>query len=131
MSEEIPSTPSAEDLAARAAELERRLAEVEAQAHERIVRAELKAEAVRAGMVDLDGLKLLDASHVKLGANGEVDGAAALMRDLRRSKPWLFGGASSSSTAGAPAAQPPKPRMATEMNFDEWQKARSELLKRR
>jgi len=70
-------------------------------------------------------------TRVKLGENGEVEGATALMRDLRRAKPWLFGGASSSSTAGAPAAQPPKPRLATEMNFDEWQKARADLLKRR
>jgi hypothetical protein len=124
-----PSQP--EDFAVRAAELERKLAEVEATAHERVVRAELKAEAVRAGMVDLDGLKLLDATRVKVGANGEVEGAAALMRELRRAKPWLFGGASSSSTAGAPPAQPPKPRLATEMNFEEWQKARADLLKRR
>ena len=130
MSEEV-SNAAPEDFAARAAELERKLAEVEAQAHERVVRAELKAEAVRAGMVDLDGLKLLDASRVKLGEDGEVAGAAALMRELRRAKPWLFGGASSSSTAGAPPAQPPKPRLATEMNFDEWQRARADLLKRR
>jgi hypothetical protein len=131
MNEDVADQKPADDFAARTAELERRLAEVEAQAHQRIVRAELKAEALRAGMVDLDGLKLLDVSRVKLGENGEVEGAQALMRDLRRAKPWLFGGASSSSTAGAPPAQPPQPRRATEMNFDEWQRARAELLKRR
>ena len=131
MTEDVSPPSPPEDLAARAAELERRLAEVEATTHERVVRAELKAEAVRAGMVDLDELKLLDTTRVKVGANGEVEGAAALMRELRRAKPWLFGGASSSSTAGAPPAQPPKPRLATEMNFDEWQKARADLLKRR
>jgi hypothetical protein len=131
MTDEVSDPAPPTDLAARAAELERRLAELEATTHERIVRAELKAEAVRAGMVDLDGLKLLDASRVKVGETGEVEGAAALMRELRRAKPWLFGGASSSSTAGAPPAQPPKPRSATEMNFDEWQKARADLLKRR
>ena len=130
MSEDVAETPPA-DPAARAAELERRLAEVEAAAHQRVVRAELKAEALRAGMVDLDGLKLLDASQIKLNEHGDIIGVDALMRELRRNKPWLFGGASSSSTAGAPAAQPPKPRLATEMNFDEWQKARADLLKRR
>jgi hypothetical protein len=129
MTEEVVNPPA--DEAARVTELERRLAEVETAAHERIVRAELKAEALRAGMVDLDGLKLVDASKVKLGENGEVQGADTLMRDLKRGKPWLFGAASSSSTAGAPAAQPPKPRMAMEMKYDEWQKARAELLKRR
>ncbi len=129
MSEDV--TDPRPDDAGRAAELERKLAELEAQAHARIVRAELKAEALRAGMVDLDGLKLLDTSAVTLNENGEVEGAEPLMRELRRSKPWLFGAASSSSTAGAPAAQPPKPRLATEMNFDDWQRARAELLKRR
>ncbi len=128
MSDEVSDPAPAAD---RAAELERRLAEVEAAARARIVRAELKAEAVRAGMVDLDGLKLLDVSRVTVGETGEGEGAAALMRDLRRAKPWLFGGASSSSTAGAPPALPPKPRLATEMNVDEWQRARAELLKRR
>jgi hypothetical protein len=131
MSEDVSDPAPSGDLAARAADLERRLADVEAATHERIVRAELKAEALRAGMIDLDGLKLLDVSRVKLGENGEVEGAQALMRDLRRAKPWLFGGASSSSTAGAPPSQPPKPRLATEMNFEEWQRARADLLKRR
>jgi hypothetical protein len=120
-----------DELIARTAELERKLAEVEVAARGRIVQAELKAEAVRAGMVDLDGLKLLDASAIKLNAAGEVEGAAALMKEMRRAKPWLFGGASSSSTAAAPAVQPPQNRRATEMGFDEWQTARRELLKRR
>ena len=128
MNDEVSDPIPPED---RAEALERRLAEVEANAHARIVRAELKAEAVRAGMVDLDGLKLLDTSRVKVGQDGEVEGAAALMRELRRAKPWLFGGASSSSIAGVPPALPPKPRPATEMDFDEWRKARAELLKRR
>jgi hypothetical protein len=120
-------TPPPEDTFARIAELERELA----SARERIVRAELKAEATRAGMVDLDGLKLIDTAKLTLGENGEVEGAGAVMRELRRAKPWLFGGASSSSTASAPPARAPQARPATEMSFDEWQKARAELLKRR
>jgi hypothetical protein len=121
----------AEDFAARTAELERKLAEVEEAAHGRIVRAELKAAAVRAGMVDLDGIKLLDTGGIKLNAAGEIEGAAALMRDLRKAKPWLFGGASSSSTAAAPGPRAPENKLATAMTFDEWQAARRELLKRR
>lgn len=128
MSDEL-SLP--DDLAARASELERRLAEVEAFARSRIVHAELKSEAVRAGMVDLDGLKLADATQLRVNEAGEVEGAAALMRDLRRAKPWLFGGTSSSSTSVAPAAQAPRSKPATEMSFEEWQKARAELIKRR
>jgi hypothetical protein len=130
MSEEF-AEPPAEDAAARLAALERKLAQVEAETQARLIRAELKAEAVRAGMVDLDGLKLVDTGAVKLSEAGEVEGAAALMRELKRAKPWLFAPASSSSIAAAPPAQPPKQKSAIEMSFEEWQAARAELLRRR
>ena len=38
--------------------LERQLTELQRQTEGRLVRAELKAEAMRAGMIDLDGLRL-------------------------------------------------------------------------
>jgi hypothetical protein len=60
-----------------------------------------------------------------------VHGAAALVADLRRAKPWLFTAGSSSSAAAAPPAAPPRPRLATEMSVAEWRAARSELLRRR
>ncbi len=129
MNEDIVD-PNAE-LAARAAALEARLLDVEATARARVVQAELKTEAVRAGMVDLDGLKLLDASTIVVDDAGAVQGAAALLRDMRRAKPWLFGAVSSSSVAQAPGAQPPRAKLATEMGHEEWQAARTELLRRR
>ena len=122
--------PAAADAEDRAAELERRLAELEATTTARLIRAELKAEAVRAGMVDLDGLKLIDIANLTLDADGNVGGAGELMRQMRRAKPWLFGGASTSSTAAAPPTTPPRPKLATEMTDDEWKAARAELLKR-
>jgi hypothetical protein len=131
MSEDVSNTTPLEDFAARAEAAERKLAEMEAVTHARIVRAELKAEAVRAGMVDLDGLKLLDVAGIKVAESGEVEGAATIMRDLKKAKPWLFGGGFSSSTAGAPPVQSQKTRLATEMDYAEWQKARTDLLKRR
>jgi len=124
-------TDETQPIEERAAELERRLEEIEASTTARLIRAELKAEAVRAGMIDLDGLKLVDASTIKLNAQGDVEGAAALMTHMRRAKPWLFGGASSSSAAAPPPSQAPEGKLATKMNYDEWQAARAELLKRR
>jgi hypothetical protein len=116
---------------ARAAELELRLAELEATTTARLIRAELKTEAVRAGMVDLDGLKLIDITSLKLDDEGNLAGAAEVMRQMRRAKPWLFGGgASTSSTSAAPPTTPPRPKLATEMTDDEWRAARAELLKR-
>ena len=86
---------------------------------------------MKAGMVDLDGLKLADTSVVTLNAAGEVVGAVALMAGLRRAKPWLFGAASSSSVAAVPVAAGIQPKSATQMSHAEWQAGRKELLRRR
>jgi hypothetical protein len=129
MTDEVPEFQ--QDDAARAAALEARIAEIEATTRAQVIRAELKAEAVRAGMVDLDGLKLVDTSAVTLDERGEVKGAAEVMAAMRRNKPWLFGAVSSSSGAAAPAPAAPRARLAGEMTYAEWQAARRELLRRR
>jgi hypothetical protein len=120
-----------EELRARADALEQQLNHMQQEADRRLIRAELKAEAARAGMIDLDGLKLVDLSSAKLNDKGEVEGAAAMMGQLKRSKPWLFGNPSSSSAATPPVAQPPRQKRATEMTDAEYRAARAELLKRR
>lgn len=117
--------------AARAAALEVRIAELEVSTQARILSAELKAAALRAGMIDLDGLKLMDTSAVTLNEQGELVGAAALMGAMRRAKPWLFGAASSSSSAAVPPAQAPRSKSAGEMTHAEWQAGRKELIRRR
>lgn len=118
-------------LRVRAADLERALRDAEETGRTRLVQSELKAEAVRAGMVDLDGLKLIDSSQVALGPTGELEGGAALMERLRQVKPWLFTQASSSSRAAVPPSSPPRQKLATEMTLDEWRAARAEMLRRR
>ena len=121
-----------EDWQARAENAEAALAESQAKATERLVRAELKAEAVRAGMVDLDGLKLIDLGEVGLNQNGEVADAATILAKLKRAKPWLFGNAASSSAAAnPPRPEPPKMRHASELSHEEWLAARAALLRRR
>ena len=117
------------ELRAHAEALERQLAETRQEAAARVARAELKVEAVRAGIVDLDGLKLIDLEHAELTAAGEFANAAELVAQLRRTKPWLFGGSSSSSPANPPPARPPRPKLATEMTEDEYQAARAAILK--
>lgn len=118
--------------AARVAALEQKLAELEAQGRARLIQTELRHAAERAGMVDLDGLKLIDPAAVKLGPAGEVEGAAALMAELKQRKPWLFGAAaSSSSTAAAPGSEPPAAKPAMQMSEAEWRAARAALLRRR
>lgn len=133
MSETETSTGSGEELLnelrLRAEGLEQRMADLQRDTDARVIRAELKAEAVRAGMIDLDGLKLVDAASLRLNEKGEVDGATQLMTQMKRSKPWLFGTASTSSAAVAPAAQPPRQKRATEMTDEEYREARAALLR--
>ena len=95
----------------------------------RLVVANLRTEAVRAGMVDLDGLRLIDISAVRLGSDDKVIGGRKLIDDLRRTKPWLFGVASSSSAAVAPASQPVRQKTALEMTDEEYAAARTAVTK--
>ena len=96
----------------------------------RVIRAELKAAALKAGMVDLDGLKLADLSTVKLGADGEIEGADALMEALKKAKPYLFGAASSSYAGDPPKPTDPKPKLAKDMTPAEYSAAKAKLLSR-
>lgn len=119
-----------EDWRMRAEAAERLLDQVRQDSNERLKRAELKIEAVRAGMIDLDGLKLIDFDQVALGEDGSVADAGSIMVKLKRAKPWLFGVTSSSSTAGVPRVEPPRARHARDLSETEWRAERAELLRR-
>jgi hypothetical protein len=97
----------------------------------RLITANLRTEAVRAGMIDLDGLKLVDLSEVRLDENDKVVGGRNIMADLRRNKPWLFGVASTSSAATAPASQPVRQKTAMDMTEAEYTAARTAVTKYR
>ena len=123
---------NAQEWQARAESAEAALSRVQAEVDARLIRAELKAEALRAGMVDLDGLKLLDTADLRLTEAGDVADAPALLARLKRAKPWLFGGAmSSSSAASPPRPEPPRTRHANDLSHEEWLAARAVLLRRR
>ena len=102
-----------------------------AVANSRLIHAEMKAHAIQAGIIDLDGLKLLDQSALKLDAEGNIAGAAGLMDQLKRDTPWLFTKPNSSHPAPPPTPEPAKPRMAKDMTYREWQLARERLLRGR
>lgn len=126
--------PSANDafeaLKLRADALERQLQEAELHALSRLRQVELKAEAMRAGIVDLDGLRLIDPRET--GSQAEsLDSPVEVIGRLRRDKPWLFGGSNSSSVAVTPLSVPTKRRLATEMTLEEWRTARADLIRRR
>lgn len=119
------------DYAARSAALEQELAETRSSGEARLLRAELKAEAVRAGIIDLDGLKLLDTSALKLMPDGSLPNAAEVLAQFKRDKPWMFAKPNSSNPGLAPAAEQPKVRVAKDMSHTEWQAARERLIRAR
>lgn len=121
---------SEETLQSRLEQLERENTAVRTAANKRVILAEMKVEAIRAGMVDLDGLAFVDLNRVRIEDNGDVAGTSALIAELRQMKPWLFTGPSSSSLSKAPPSQPPKPKLATEMTDAEYRAARARLIAR-
>ena len=83
--------------------------------NERLIAAELKSAAVHAGIVDLDALRMLDLSSVKMSASGAVEGAKELMDRAKAAKPHLF--------ASAPA------KHASQMTPAEYAAARSRIVR--
>jgi hypothetical protein len=109
-------------------ESDTRVSATEKAANERIIRAEMKAAALKAGMVDLDGLKLADLSKVKLLEDGTIEGADELMAAMKEAKPYLFGAPTGTSHNGTPP--PPKTpvaKKATEMTDEEYAVARKAI----
>ncbi len=100
------------------------------QTQARVLYAELKALAAQAGMVDLDGLKLLDLSGVQVSAAGEIEGAASLLAQARKAKPYLFHGAGTTSNpTSAPMVQASQAKHARDMSAIEYAKAKAKLLR--
>lgn len=126
-----PIESPVDELRARAEVLEQKLNDLQEQSKTRLIRAEMKAEAIRAGMIDLDGLRLLDLSAIKLNEIGEIEDAPGLMAQFKKAKPWLFGHPSSSRLLNAPLPQPQRQKHATEMTNAEYMIARAALLKQR
>jgi hypothetical protein len=61
-----------------------------AEGLERLLRAEIKAHALAAGIVDLKALKLLDLSSIKLGSDGEVEIPTGFFDKAKLEMPYLF-----------------------------------------
>jgi hypothetical protein len=125
------STGETEALQSRADRLEREVDEIRQVADARVIKSELKAEALRAGMIDLDGIKLMDISTLQLSADGSVAEASLAMDKFKKQKPWLFAASFSSNPAVPPPVGPVRPKLATEMNDVEYKIARAAILKHR
>ncbi len=128
-----------EQLRSAQAEHDAALTTLRAQSRERLLRAELRSEAIRAGIVDLDGLRLADTSVITFGEDGSIEGADSVISTLKTSKPYLFAsgkdkasfGATTSPVARAPVPAAPELVDARSLTREQWQAERARLLSRR
>jgi hypothetical protein len=97
-------------------------------ADQRVARAELKALAVKAGIVDLDGLKLVDLDKITINDKGEIEGGDALIEGLKKDKPYLFTASQSSSTQTPPPSEQPAKKNAAEMTDAEYAAEKARLV---
>ena len=131
-SEHEAAATAAKEAAEKAAtDADAKTKDVQTAADQRVIRAELKAAALKAGMVDLDGLKLADLSTVKLNDAGEVEGADALMDAMKKTKPYLFGAASTSTGTKPPPSASPGAKKATDMSKEEYAAAKKAAVSAR
>ncbi len=111
------------------------IAMVRNEATGRVIRAELKAHALKAGIIDLDGLRLADTSKLTLSDDGDVVGAESLIDTLRQEKPYLFSDARAGVSTGTTGQtqRPPSPASpstvdARTLSKEAWQAERARLL---
>lgn len=119
------------ETATKLAESQKAIETTTKASQDRIIRAELKATAIAAGMVDLDFLKLADLSQVTLSEDGEVKGADEMIEALKKNKPHFFQeNKTSSSTAKAPEKKPDGVKSAKDMTPEEYAKEKARVLRR-
>lgn len=88
------------------AENDGKLAELTNQTKEQVKAAKLEALAIKEGLVDVDGLKLLDLSKIVQKDDGTFEGVEDVFKAAKESKPYLFG---EKPTHSSPPGKPPKP----------------------
>jgi hypothetical protein len=111
--------------AALLADKEQAVTETRTAANQRIIRAELKAAALAAGIVSVDALKMIDTSAITLDDQGEVVVPDDFWTKQKAAYPFAFGQPSTSSTATPPPTTPPAAKLATQMTAEEWHAART------
>ena len=89
----------------------------------RLIRSELKSEALKAGLVDTDALKMFDTSDVSITDDGDVEGVSNLVSAMKEAKPYLFEVKSKDTSVktGSPAATTAKIKYVATLSKDEYE----------
>lgn len=97
----------------------------------KFVDAKLESLAISAGITDVDLVKLIDKSNVKLNEAGEIIGLTEAVQAFKQAKPNFFGAEkklSSSSNAATITESTTKPIRAMDMSKEEYEARRRKLL---
>lgn len=85
------------------AESDQALTQARTDADRAVISAEVRAEAVKAGVHNpVDFVKLVDLSGLKRGEKGDIEGVSDLIATQRKERGYLFGNGSTASTASTP-----------------------------
>lgn len=107
------------DLTGRATAAETAATTATEAARSRVMMADLRVAARENGMIDLDGLKLLDLASAKLDADGNLTNATDMMSAMKEAKPYFFGAAPKPGTVtGTTTTTTAPPRPASAGGFD-------------
>lgn len=103
----------AERVAARARQLEQELTTAREQLRMQSMREAFRAAGESAGAADPSAIwMLVDRESVDFGPDGEVLNATALVRELKRSRPWAFKGNQPQGSADAAQGSQQRPAQA-------------------
>lgn len=101
---------------------------------QKLIDAKLENAAITAGINDVDFVKLIDRSSIKIDENGNYVGLREAVEAFKASKPACFGVAKQSSTstnAAVPTQEQAKPMHASKMTDAEWAKAKRDINSRK
>jgi hypothetical protein len=102
---------------------------------EKILRAEVRALAIKEGIIDPKIIDRFPLDGVSMDKEGEIVGVEKFVKDLKKNSAYLFGSPEQKSPEGTttttPAPTPssnPKSKSALEMTDEEYRKAKAEWL---
>jgi hypothetical protein len=106
---------------------EARIAEAGTKVKQATLDAALKLAAKDAGIRDMDALKLLDTSKIEIGDDLTVKIPEKFWEEAKKSKPYIFGEATTSQTQAAPKPSD-KTTSAVDMAPEAYEAARQAYL---
>lgn len=99
----------------------------------RLIQAELKAQAIAAGIRDLELVKLIDLNEVKLNDSGSIEGLEKAVSDFKARKPDFFGSekkthSSTNANANMGTENKVAQKDARTMSDEEWKKNKAQYM---